>query len=447
MKLFFLLLVFLYSYSCKSQSDYWEYSDVSKNGLNGIKDRNGNEVLPCQYTNKYLSFVLKSLNSGYVIVCKGGELNDGLYSKVKNGRWGMVDIHNNIIIPFEYDAILAPSEGLVAVCKGGEKIFDPYHMEKKYSGGKWGYYDIKNGKIAIPLSYDSADSFKEGIAMVSKGGVTTLIRNPLLGEEDLSNILQQISDVDLDIPITPKQNENHFAFIFTVENYTNNIVCTGTNNDGKIVKEYFQKTLGIPINNISYYPNGTFSNFHSMKKRMIDIANVFEDDVHFIVYFSGFGYYNPENGESFLLPSDMSLENIIATSYRVTDIYNSLPNIKSCIIIIDASFDGKTREGESFTKGRGVSIKRKHDLPHKNAIIMSADSEGGRAYLDESGTHGLFTYYLLKKIKKESGEVTISDLFEDVSKNIAKYCIKSGKIDIQKPHVLYGGNFYKLKLK
>lgn len=420
-----------------SQSDYWNYFDVSNNGLNGIKC-NDKIVVPCEYTNKYLAYLLKKMNNGYIIVSKGGTLTNEANERVMNGKWGMIDINNNTIIPFEYDAILMPTEDLAAVCKGGEKVYDPYYNGGvNYQGGKWGYFDIKTGKLIVPLQYDSAEPFTDGVAMVSNNGVTTLINNPLSTENNLGNVLAtQISDVDTDIPVSNKSSENVFAFICTVENYNEGITNPSSLNDGKIIKEYINKTIGVPERNISYYENGTFANLHAIKKRMIDIASVYENDAQFIVYFSGLGFTNQADRQMYLLPSDASLSNLSATSYKLSDLYEGLPPIKSCLIIVDASFDGKDRNEKSFLKGRGVAIKAKNDVPHNNTVVLCGSSEEGTSYNDKTMTHGLFTYYLLKKIKEDKGDVSVKDLFDYSSKQVSKYCIEKGLSVIQKPQIL-----------
>ncbi len=78
-------------------------------------------------------------------------LNDGLIclKDAETGKCGAVDIHGNIKIPFIYDSVYPCTEGLCLVEKNG----------------LWGYVS-SSGDIIIKPQYDSATSFRNGIAIV-----------------------------------------------------------------------------------------------------------------------------------------------------------------------------------------------------------------------------------------------------------------------------------------
>ncbi len=98
---------------------------------------------------------------------------DGLLTlgREDNGKWGAVDINNNVKVPFEYDAVYPAREGLLLVKKDG----------------LWGYVDV-NGNTAIEPQYDSATPFGNGFAMVSSNGEVMVIdrfNNPIPGGESI----------------------------------------------------------------------------------------------------------------------------------------------------------------------------------------------------------------------------------------------------------------------
>ena len=70
-----------------------------------------------------------------------------------NDKYGFADGNGNIVIPLKYDDAKDFSEGLASV-----KL-----------NGKWGYID-KSGNEVIPLKYNEADDFSEGIAAVKLDG-------------------------------------------------------------------------------------------------------------------------------------------------------------------------------------------------------------------------------------------------------------------------------------
>ncbi len=58
------------------------------------------------------------------------------------------------MIPLEYDYAESFSEGLAGVCR-------------KIINVKYGYID-KTGKVVVPLEYDDVGSFSDGLAVVRK---------------------------------------------------------------------------------------------------------------------------------------------------------------------------------------------------------------------------------------------------------------------------------------
>lgn len=76
---------------------------------------------------------------------------DLLPVKNQTGNYGFVNGSGEVVIPLEYEAVFAFSEGLAAVRKDE----------------KWGFID-KTGKMVIQPEYSTARSFVQGLAAVSK---------------------------------------------------------------------------------------------------------------------------------------------------------------------------------------------------------------------------------------------------------------------------------------
>ena len=66
-----------------------------------------------------------------------------------NGKWGYIDKTGQVVLPIEYDAAFPFSDGLAAVQINGE----------------WGYIDT-TGQVVIPLEYHSAGMFSDGLAAI-----------------------------------------------------------------------------------------------------------------------------------------------------------------------------------------------------------------------------------------------------------------------------------------
>ena len=140
----------------KQASDFFETQNIQgfRNGYCVIKDKNGWEglvntqgkfTIPCKY-----SFIANGFDDKYVLIqinnkmgfankatgqiaippiyeigYSGWSFKEGLIPVKKDGKYGYINEHNQIVIPFNYDYALAFSEGFAVV--------------KRY--GKYGYVD------------------------------------------------------------------------------------------------------------------------------------------------------------------------------------------------------------------------------------------------------------------------------------------------------------------
>jgi hypothetical protein len=66
---------------------------------------------------------------------------------------------------------------------------------------------------------------------------------------------------------------------------------------------------------------------------------------------------------------------------------------------------------------RGIAIRAKPGAPQGNMVVFSAAQGDETAYPNHEKGHGMFTYFLLKKLQETKGDVTLSELGEIVSDN------------------------------
>ena len=175
------LLVFSFGFPSLAQQVYPYY----KNGLWGFVDEKKNVLVQPQYSD-------------------AREFVYGLAAVQKNKKWGAVNTRGKIIIPIQYDRILANDFGYYEVTTGlvemdvmsGKKgIYDtagklilPLEYSYLSSGdfeegsklahftknGKYGFMDRKC-KIIVPAVYDMVSGFEDGLATVQKNGKTGFI--------------------------------------------------------------------------------------------------------------------------------------------------------------------------------------------------------------------------------------------------------------------------------
>ena len=91
-----------------------------------------------------------------------------------------------------------------------------------------------------------------------------------------------------------------------------------------------------------------------------------------------------------------------------------------------------------LTTGRGVRIKPKEDAISGNLIIFSATSNDETAHPYEEKSHGLFTYFLLKKLKESGSNISVEELFNYIRDNVARTSVINNKP--QNPKVNVGSS-------
>ena len=75
------------------------------------------------------------------------------------------------------------------------------------------------------------------------------------------------------------------------------------------------------------------------------------------------------------------------------------------------------------SSARGVAIKAKNSVPKGNMIVVSAATGNETAYPFKEKGHGLFTYFLLKKLKESKGNVNYGELVDYVQSEVSKKSI------------------------
>ena len=240
-----------------------------------------------------------------------------------------------------------------------------------------------------------------------------------------------VSAVDENIPISNKKNTNTFAVIIANENYQSVASVPFALNDGNIFREYCLKTLGIPEKQIKYIPNATGNQIKQQVGWLQTICDVFGEDAQIIFYYSGHGIPDESNRTAYLLPVD-GIGTDITTGYKLDDLYAALGNIpsKNVTVFMDACFSGSTRNDgkEMLVAARGVAIKARSGMPQGNMVVFSAAQSDETAYPDYEEKHGMFTYYLLKKLQDTEGNVTLQELGEYIIDNVRKKSAVNGKL-------------------
>ncbi len=149
------------------------YAQVLKNGMVGIINMRGDEVIPAVYD-------------------ATGEVQYDLVPVLKGDKAGVLNIRGDTIIPLVYENIMSFKEGYALyklngrygiVDTTGRKVTEPLYEEMGavcnglaliIQNNKVGFINTK-GDIVIPAQYDDGNSFSDSVAWVVKDGLVGFI--------------------------------------------------------------------------------------------------------------------------------------------------------------------------------------------------------------------------------------------------------------------------------
>lgn len=228
------------------------------------------------------------------------------------------------------------------------------------------------------------------------------------------------SDVDVNIPKTGKKSSETFVLIIANEDYQYIDKVKYAARDGEIFKEYCIKTLGVPEKQVRYCPNASFGVINGGVDWLRYALENFEGS-RGIVYYCGHGIPDEHTGDAYIIPVDGNGKNT-TTCYSLNKLYKTLAatNATNITYFMDACFTGANKEGSMLVAARGVAREPKKETLEGNAVVFSASSGDETAMTNEEQHHGLFTYYLLKKLQDTKGDVSYEELAAYISKNVKK---------------------------
>lgn len=257
--------------------------------------------------------------------------------------------------------------------------------------------------------------------------------------------------LDTNIPATSANNANTFAIIIGNEKYQQVAQVPFANNDARIFAEYCKKTLGMPEKNVKVYENATYGAMIGAVGDIQKIAKAFKGDINVIFYYAGHGIPDEATGDAYLLPIDADGLNM-RVCYPISQLYKELGGLqaKSVTVFMDACFSGAQRGNGMVIAARGVAIKAKNDSPMGKTVVFTAATDKQTAYPFEEKGHGMFTYYLLKKLRDTKGDCTLGELGSYVCDEVAKQAVVTNGKE-QTPIILtssdVAGSWKTMKLK
>lgn len=233
-----------------------------------------------------------------------------------------------------------------------------------------------------------------------------------------------ISDVDVNIPVSRRNQNNTFALIIANENYKRESNVPYAINDGSVFRKYCLETIGIPQSNVHYIEDATLNDIRAELNWIRKVSEVYGGDASLIIYYAGHGIPDERTKESYILPVD-AYGSDITTAYSLQTLYSTLSEFptKSTVVFLDACFSGSQRSGEMLDSSRGVAIKAKPNTPIGNMVVFSASTGDETAFPYTDQSHGMFTYFLLKKLQETGGLVSLGELADYIKTNVSRKAI------------------------
>lgn len=281
------------------------------------------------------------------------------------------------------------------------------------NGRKYTYKSTDAATYRTPTVYVDVNGIIE--AALNVDGKASNIGNPTT----LADGIWTESDVDRDIPVTSRKSDNMLALIVANEKYSKASDVFGALHDGATMREYCVKTLGIPENNVVLLNNATGNQLIDALDQLARRVKGIGKDAEVIFYYAGHGLPDDATKEAYLLPVDANPLNM-ATLTPMKDIYRRLGDldVAAVSVFLDACFSGEGREGHPVNESRGVALRARPVAPSGNMFVLSAASAQETAMPYKEKHHGLFTYFLLKKLQESKGNATLKQISDYVIKNV-----------------------------
>ena len=252
------------------------------------------------------------------------------------------------------------------------------------------------------------------------------------------------SDVDKEIPVGMPINTKKYALIIGCEDYAKyqigldkEVNVDFASNDAKVFADYAKTTLGYPDKQVTLLIDPTSSQIKQNIEKLASLIDIENGNAEILFYYSGHGLPDNITNAPYLIPVDVN-GNSPQDGVSLSWIYQKIGSKKTakCVVVLDACFSGGARNKELVAM-KGVKIKPKMDQVPGNLVVFTSSKGSETSAVYREKQHGYFTYFLLKNIKQNKGQMSFGEMFREVNKNVSKEAL----INISKeqhPDVIFG---------
>jgi len=352
---------------------------------------------------------------------------------------------------------LQPIYFKVPVSNGEAESFDKNLAQLKFNNLLYTItsnndFALLEGEMVNPTNnkrykYDSQQliKFKQQNIVANFGAVKVNVTkefNQLAVNESTENITIGKADVDINIPQNRAKNENRYALIIGNEDYSkyqndlnSEVNVDFARNDAATFAKYCEQTLGLPKENIVLLTDAISSQMKREIDKLVKLAGYSNGQAELIFYYAGHGFPDEISKESYIMPVDISGSDVTA-GIKLSGLYQQLTSVSSkrVSVFLDACFSGGGRN-QGLLAARGVKVQPKADLVNGNLVVFSASSGMQSSLPYKEKQHGMFTYFLLKKLQETSGNITYKALSDYIKQQVQLNSVKFNSKD-QNPETL-----------
>ncbi len=230
------------------------------------------------------------------------------------------------------------------------------------------------------------------------------------------------NDINFDIPQSMSNNANTRVMIIANQSYMEEQAVSTALSDGRVMREYCVKTLGIPANQVELLENRTSAQMKADVEAFAKTMRINNGD-RFLFFYFGHGMHDQDldKKDAYLIPVDGSSQRLrqtgVSRNWMMAQFEKSKPS--QMVVYLESCFSGATASDGMLNYAEGSSGLRLSDAVDNsfkgNIILLTASSQ--RETANALKTHNVFTYEFLRALKETRGDINWGELFSRVKSN------------------------------
>ncbi|GAH62952.1 unnamed protein product, partial [marine sediment metagenome] len=247
------------------------------------------------------------------------------------------------------------------------------------------------------------------------------------------------SGVDKNIPVNTGKYPNRVALIIGNEDYSGTlnaeINVVYARNDAQVFREYAFNTLGVEERNLTLLTDATAGVMRREIDRAARLIEKMGSSSELIFYYAGHGFPDEATQVPYLVPVDVNATNL-SVAIKLSEVYDKFGNSGAgrVTVFLDACFSGGGRN-QGLLTARAVKIKPKTETVKGNMVVFTASSGEQSSLPLETEMHGMFTYFLLKKLQESKGNTNYKEFADYLRYNVPIESLRVNGKD-QEPEVI-----------